>query len=98
MNDIFYSSSLPVRYYKRPNGTVEMIDMTNIHSEDVEFFENGDYIVSMEELTTGDIAVYAYPADEDEDNEVLVLSKGRSCEETMRSLRFECLAHFGGNT
>lgn len=95
MNDIFYSNALSVRYYKRPNGTVEMIDMTNIYEEDIKFFENGDYIVSMEELTIGDIAVYAYPSSEDEETEICVLDHGRSCEETMRALRLECERAFG---
>ena len=87
--------TLTVRYYARPNRRMSEIEMSNIYLEDIEFFENGDYIVSMEELMTGDIAVYAYPSSEDEETEVCVLDHGRSCEETMRALMFECKRTFG---
>jgi len=87
MND-FDEKYLTVRYYRRPDGRMSEIDMTNIYPEDIQFFEN--YVVSMEELTTGDIAVYAYPENGDEEDEVIVFDNGRNCQETMKALRSEC--------
>lgn len=80
---------LDVIYYARPNGRQKIITMTNIEEAEVAFFKN-DYTVSMEELTTGDVVIYARPSDLDDEDEVLVMSRGRSCQETMKDLRELC--------
>lgn len=80
---------LDVTYYALPNGRQKTITMTNIEESEVAFFENG-YVVSMEELTTGDIVVYARPMDLDDEDEVLVMDRGRPCEEVMKELRELC--------
>ena len=92
---------LDVIYYARPNGRPETITMTNIEETEVVFFKN-DYVVSLEELTTGDVVVYARPSElDDEDlihddkDEVLVMSRGRKCEAVMKELRELCEKTFG---
>ena len=87
--------TLTVRYYARPNGRMREIEMKNIYKEDIDFFQKHDIIVSIEELSTGDIAVYACPSrDESEEREVMVFDKGRSCKDTMRELRKLCEIEF----
>lgn len=80
--------------YKKPNGNTEVIDMRNIKDEDAKYFEENDIDVSMEEIGNG-FAVYADIGVTDEDgepDEILVLSNGKTCEETMSKLRQECEA------
>lgn len=87
--------TLTVRYYARPNGRMSEIEMSNIYQEDIDFFVENDIVVSLEELTNGDIVVYGCPrSDEFGESEVMVIDHGRSCEETMRALRFECEREF----
>ena len=84
------TDTLTVRFYARPNGRMREIEMSNIYQEDIDFFVRNDIAVSLEELTTGDIVAYACPrSDLSEESEVMVMDHGRSCEETMRALRFE---------
>lgn len=80
---------LDVIFYARPDGRQVTINMTNIEESDVTFFKN-DYIVSMEELTTGDFVVYARPVDLDDEDEVLVMDRGRDCKVVMKELRELC--------
>jgi hypothetical protein len=81
---------LDVNLYQPPDGKTSVICMRHIEPEDVEFFKNGKYIVSMESFSNGGIAVYAYPGSMDEVNEVIVLDRSRSCRETMKELRELC--------
>lgn len=81
---------IEVMFYARPDGRNRIIEMTNIYNDDAKFFNDNDYFVSMEELTTGDFVVYARPNDMDEEDEVLVMDRGRTCEETMKELREIC--------
>lgn len=53
--------TLTVRYYARPNGHMREIEMSNIYQEDIDFFTKNDIMVSLEELTTGDVVAYACP-------------------------------------
>lgn len=80
---------LDVTYYALPDGRQKTVTMTNIEESEVDFFQN-DYVVSMEELTTGDIVMYARPVDLDDEDEVLVMDHGRPCEEVMKELRELC--------
>ena len=86
-----FEDTLTVRYYARPNGRMSELDMTNIYPEDVRFFVENTFQVSIEELSTGQFVVYACPRDdESEESEVMVFDNGRSCQETMKALREVC--------
>lgn len=88
--DFFDENFLTVRFYKRPNGVMEEIEMRNIYEKDIEYFKSNDIVVSLEDIGN-DIVVYACPRDDlDEESEVMELSRGRSCQETMKSLREKC--------
>lgn len=84
---------MKVTIYKAPNGRAEVIDLVNIKREDAQWFEQNNVAVSMEDIG-GQFAVYGDIGrlSEDEPDEVLVLSKGRDCFETMAELRSECEA------
>lgn len=83
-----FDNTLTVKYFTRPNGHVKEIEMSNIYPEDIEYFQKNNITVSMEELSTGDVVVYACEGfDILEENEVMALAKGRSCQETMKELR-----------
>lgn len=83
--------------YKRPHGATQEIDIQNIRPEDAEWFENNDVRISLEDIGV-DTAVYAdcgFKMDDDPEedpDEVIVLAKGHSSEETMSALRAECEA------
>lgn len=80
-----------VTIYKTPNGRTEVIDLRNINDDDAKWFEQNNVAVSMEEIG-GQFAVYGDVGrmHEGEPDEVLVLSQGRDCFETMAQLRIEC--------
>jgi hypothetical protein len=89
------TDTLTVRYYARPNGRMREIEMSNIYQEDIDFFTKNDIMVSLEELTTGDIVAYACPrSDVSEESEVMVFAGKRNCQETMKALREECEKEF----
>jgi len=81
---------MEVTFYQRPNGRARVIDMTLINDEDEKFFVENGYVISMEELTTGDIVVYVHPLNLDEEDEVMVFDRGRGCPEVMKELREIC--------
>jgi hypothetical protein len=82
--------TLTVRYYARPNGRMSELEMSNIYQEEINFFTENDIMVSLEELTTGDIVAYACPrSDLSEESEVMVFAGKRNCQETMKALREE---------
>lgn len=81
---------MQVTIYQRPNGESREVVIQNILKEDQEFFENAGIKVSMEEATENNMIVYGAIPDFPEDDEVIVFSHGRSCEETMTELRQEC--------
>lgn len=87
---------LPVILYKCPRGKTKIIECVNILAEDRDYFLRNDIRVSMEELRDGVIAVYGCPeSDESEESEQIVLSNGRSCEDTMQELAQLCKQEFG---
>ena len=86
-----FEDTLTVRFYVRPNGRMREIEMSKIDKEDIYFFQKHDIMVSMEELTIGDIVVYGCPRDDlSEESEVMVFAGKRDCRETMKALRQEC--------
>lgn len=82
---------LEVTVYKRPNGVSERTVITNIRKEDVDFFQNGGYSVSVEELSTGHFVLYSTTGLLDEDGEeheeLYVVLLGQTCEDAMHELR-----------
>lgn len=82
--------TLEVKYYKRPTGEMRVISMSNIYPEDVDFFEDNDIVVSVEETQLG-IVVYGCPrSDKTEESEIVIFAGSQKCEETMQRLRWEC--------
>lgn len=80
---------MDIIFYKRPYGRTEIAAITEIRTEDAEFFEVNNIRVSMEDLG-GQYAIYADTGRKDEDGEpveLLVLSNGRSCVDCMNELR-----------
>jgi hypothetical protein len=82
-----------VHYYNQ-NGE-QLLNITNIRTEDAQFFQDNGIKVSMEELN-GEIIVYGCPySDTSEESEVIVFAGGNSCEYTMSELVSKCKEHFG---
>ena len=81
---------MQVTIYTRPNGDSRKIIIQNIRKEDQDFFESNKITVSMEMVTEDNIIVYGTIPEFEEDEEVIVFSNGKSCEETMSELRAEC--------
>ena len=80
-----------VTVYKRPDGRSEVIDCRNVYPDDAKWFDDNQVAVSMEDI--GDmIAVYADVGKEvdGEPDELIELSQGRTCEETLHALRKQC--------
>lgn len=83
----------PATIYIRPDGRKQGITISNIYSDDAEWFEKYDVLISMEEVGINQAIVYADIGDRDEDgepDEIIVFSEGRSCEETLEELRQLC--------
>lgn len=81
--------SLEVTLYTRPNGTKSPLIINNIDREQEEFF-NGRYGVSMEELMTGEFALYADIGIvlHDESVEVTyVVPRSQSCKDAFKCLQ-----------
>lgn len=90
-----FKDTLAVRYYSSPNGCMRVIEMSNIDQEEIDFFTENDIVVSIEELSTGDIVVYGCPrSDESEESEVMVFAGKRNCQDTMKALRGVCVKAF----
>ena len=81
-----------VTLYKQPHGRSEEIDISNVLPEDEAYFKRNKVRISMEEVG-GQFAVYAddgTEADDGEPDELIELSQGRSCKETLSALRKLC--------
>ena len=77
-------------------GSDMSVNMKCIDTEDASYFTNNNIKVSMEELNTGQIVVYACPySDESEESELIVFANGRTCEETLHELALFCKERFG---
>lgn len=74
-----------------PNGQQEKRAVLNIAEEDAKWFTDNNVEVSMEEIG-GMVAVYATPPGKNGDDQIMVLSNGRECMETMADLRKQCEA------
>lgn len=84
---------MKVTVFKRPNGLKEVIDMKNINGEDEMWFLANGVKISMEEDGADGFIIYADIGRKDEDgepDEIILLSKGRTCVQCMTALRKEC--------
>lgn len=82
--------SLHITIYTRPRGDKEVIVCRNIYDDDADFFRTRSINVSMEADGNSGYIVYAdYGArtEDGEPNEMIVMSNGRSCEDTLAELR-----------
>lgn len=80
-----------VTLFKRPHGLTELVRIHNIDPADQHFLESHNVKVSMEYINEDQVVVYgdygAVDSNGDPD-EIIVISDGRSCVETMKELRF----------
>lgn len=80
---------LQVTNYIPPNGKREVVTITSITQEDADFFNNGSYKVSMEELN-GLIILYSTTGivyDGEDQEQIYIVPQGQSCFAAMRELR-----------
>lgn len=81
-----------VTLYKQPDGRTQEVDIKNVLPDDEEYFTRNRIDISMEEVG-GMFVVYADIGRRNEDGEpieLIELSQGRSCEETLSALRKLC--------
>lgn len=85
--------TLTVTIFKSPRGQRAVIEVQHIYPDDEAWFKQHGVKVSMEEAG-GTFVIYGdigrFEADGRTPSEVLVLSKGRNCEDTLAELRVEC--------
>ena len=94
---------MEVKLFKPPHGHSVVIDVSNVRTEDEKFFQENNIKISMEDVSAGGTPMFAVYADlgisyeyadeydDSGDNiELLELSQGRSCEETLSALRVQC--------
>ena len=58
----------------------------NVYEEDADFICDNNLVLTLEQLTTGDFAIYLRHEDDDEDDELITIANGRSCEECIKEL------------
>lgn len=82
-------------FYMPPNGHREVREFTNVRAEDAEFFEKHGIKISMEAQGSNAI-VYADTGKttDGEPDELIQISQGRSCEDTLAALRKDCEERF----
>lgn len=81
-----------VTLYKQPDGRKQEIDIKNVLPDDEAYFTRHKINISMEDIG-GQFAIYADTGAVDEDgepDELITISQGRSCEETLSELRRLC--------
>ena len=81
---------MKVTLYKKPNGRTEVIDVKNVYPEDEAWFVEHNAKLSMEDIG-GMFACYADVGvfDEGEPCEAIVVSSGRTAEDTFHDLRVQ---------
>jgi|GEM_PF-4250009 len=74
-----------------------IVDIVDIREDDADYFTRNRIKVSIEQLN-GEIIAYACPYDdEDEESEIIMFARSRSCEDTMHELAEEARLEFGDN-
>ena len=83
-------------FFLPPNGRQEVHEITEVEPQDASFFEQNRIKVSMEQLMTGDYTLYADTGKLafGEPDELIVISRGRSCRECLTELRKLCEKRF----
>lgn len=76
---------MKVTYYQRPNGRKAEIQCKNVYPADEHYFITNNIKLSMEELSTGEIVVYAHYGNDDD--ELIEFAGIKTCEETLSVLR-----------
>lgn len=86
--------TINVTLYTRPNGDKKDIIISHINKEDEDWFKAKNVVLSMEEVAsfgqdgyTDTVVVYASCEFNGDNVEVLEMSKGRNCNDTLASLR-----------
>lgn len=85
---------MEVTIYSQPHGRTQVVDIPNVLPDDAAYFQRNNISISMEEVG-GTFAIYAdygKRTDDGEPDELIEISSGRSCEETLHALRLECEA------
>lgn len=80
---------MKVTLYKQPDGRTQELEIKNVRPEDEAWFKEHGVQLSMEDVGAPgapEFAIYA-AVGEGEGSELLELSKGRSCEDTLTELR-----------
>lgn len=88
--------TLTVTFFMPPNARRVVRDITNVFGEDAAFFNRHGIKISMEELTNGMNAAYADTGKvtDGQPDELIEISKGRSCQDTLQALRMSCEKRF----
>lgn len=86
---------MKVTFFMPPNGHREVRELTSVRAEDAEFFEKHGVKISLEELAFNAV-VYADTGKvtDGEPDELIEISRGRSCEDTLSALRKACEHRF----
>lgn len=85
--------SIEATLFVPPNGRQEKTVITKINPEDSQWFKDNDAKISLEEISTGDVVVYAdigMRTIEGDEVEAIEVSGSRTCHETMAALRAQC--------
>lgn len=81
-----------VTLYRQPYGRTQELDIKNVLPDDEAYFTRNHIDISMEDVG-GMFAIYADIGQMDVDGEpieLIQMSQGRSCEETLSALRKMC--------
>lgn len=70
--------------YSLPDGKQKLVEITDVDPDDAMWLTQFGVKVSLEELRTGEVAVWG---DYGGDEEMLVVSKGRPCHECLAELK-----------
>ena len=80
-------NTLEVTIYQRPDGRKLRTLITAVDDEDAAYFNRHGVVVGIEELADNMYALYGRFPDQDEEDELIVLSNGRTCNECLKELR-----------
>lgn len=88
--------TLTVTCFIPPHGHQEVVEIPNVYPDDEAFFKKYGIKVSMEDLSVGGVACYADTGKvtEGEPDELIEISRGRSCHDTLQALRQACEKRF----
>jgi len=84
---------LNVTIYYRPNERGQDTSISAVYPQDAEFFKSNNIKVSLEEIAPLNYAAYADMGsthNNGEPDEIVAISFGRSCEDTLKELREKC--------